>query len=279
MATHSITSILLKCFTFLRILPSEKRTWLNKLGTSLWFLNGLVGCAGLLVYDFKTLNFAEFNSYNFSFVASDLISMLSASLPFPAMYYFATKNYHLLREPNLTRPLRVWHLLATVITFFLSMGSLAWVFIPAYTSFYRVFIVMADINLLILGIAEVFIFGVASSWFSSTVDRLLQQSDLDLQDQCGEIIEMFSKLKKGAAPLLFIVFATDTCFFIFIAYLVSQQPLIGVFIPYEVLKLSYIAFVVEDCYTKFQSVGTRCRYKLYILTQKLIIENSKLKGL
>lgn len=273
MATHSITSILLKCFTFLRILPSEKRTWLNKIGTILWFLIGLVGCAGLLVYDYKTLNFADFDSYTFSFVASDLISMISTTLPFPAMSYFATKLYHPLLEPNLTRPLRVWHLLATVITFFLSMGSLAWEFIPVYTSFYRVFIVMADINLLISGISEVFIFGVVSSWFSSKVDRLLQQSDLDLQVECGEIIDLFSQMKKGAAPLLFIVFATDTCFFIFIAYMVSQQPIIGIFIPYEVLKLSYIAFVVEDCYTKFQSVVPRCRYKLYIFKQKLKLEN------
>ena len=254
MAIFNISSIILQIYSFLRIIPSKKYSCLNKIGQLFWVLVGLIGGVGVLVWDFKNLNL-QITPYVIAYLASDFCTLLMITLSFPAIAYLVKENDFLQSEPEPPIPLRFWHLLANLIIFGANTIFLFLIYAPGYTSFYIVFLVFYNMNTVLLVIAEMILFGIYAAWFSQQADELNQQPSYNFPHQCYQLINNYQQLKKGSAPLLFLIYTIDTCNVIFMGYLTSGEMYVGFYILFIAMKLSYITFVLEDCYTQFKNIG------------------------
>ena len=254
MIKFNISSIILQVYSFLRIIPSKKYSCLNKIGQLFWMLVGLIGGVGVLVWDFKNLNL-QITPYIIAFLASDFLTLLLITLSFPAIVYLVKENDYLQNEPEPPIPMRFWHLLANLIMYGANTISLILIYAPAYTSFYLVFLVLYNMNSFLVVIAEMVLFGIYAAWFSKQAEELIQQPSYDFPHQCYQLINHYQQLKKGSAPLLFLIYTVDTCNVIFMGYLTSGEMYVGFYILFIGMKLSYITFVLEDCYTQFKNIG------------------------
>ena len=207
-------------------------------------LVGLIGGVGVLVWDFENLSL-QFTPYIIAFLASDFLTLLLITLSFPAIAYLVKENDFLSNEPKPPIPMRFWHLLANFIMYGANTISLILIYAPAYTSFYLVFLVLYNVNSFLVVIAEMVLFGIYAAWFSKQADELIQQPSYDFPHPCYQLINHYQHLKKGSAPLLFIIYTVDTSNVIFMGYLTSGEMYAGFYILFIAMKLSYITFVLE----------------------------------
>jgi len=255
MTKVNISSIILQIYSILRIIPSKKYSCLNKIGQLFWMLVGLIGGVGVLVWDFENLSL-QFTPYIIAFLASDFLTLLLITLSFPAIAYLVKENDFLSNEPKPPIPMRFWHLLANLIIYGATALYITLISTTTFTSFYLVFLVLYNVNSFLVVIAEMVLFGIYAAWFSKQADELNQQPSYDFPHQCYQLINHYQQLKKGSSPLLFLIFTVDTCNVIFMGYYITRGEMYaGCYMLFIAMKLSYITFVLEDCYTQFKNIG------------------------
>ena len=127
---------------------------------------------------------------------------------------------------------------------------------PGYKIHAAVCMIFADFNLLIVETTTTLLIGISTARFCKRVSELASDSDplLILEQNVEVLIKAFTQLKQGAESVLFVTFGIETVYFIFLCYMVRMNQEMAPYVLFVVLKLTYVAFALENCYKNYKSL-------------------------
>ena len=145
--------------------------------------------------------------------------------------------------------------MVTFILHFLSLVIMAWTYLPNMLNSYLLTSLLVLIFFFFVVATNTILFiGISTARFSKQVEQIQTQSLEDFEQNLQDLIVCFAQIKTGGGPILFVTFGIETIYFIFTCYLIKVDRGILSLAIYEILKLSYIAFSVEDCFNKYKSL-------------------------
>ena len=125
---------------------------------------------------------------------------------------------------------------------------------PGYKIHAAICMIFADINLLVVETTTTLLIGISAARFCKKVSELESEPFLILEQNVEVIIQTFKQLKLGAEPVLFVTFGIETIYFIFLSYMVRMDQKMAPYVLFVILKLSYVAFALENCYKHYKSL-------------------------
>ena len=256
----NIISFIVRAIAFLRIVVPKNPKWTDVFVHILWILLALISSLVNVINSIYILNLKQLDSFKLSYIGADSMGVVMATIPFPLLANFVRKNDYLLFEEKLSRPVRLPHFLMTIMLQVSSMIGVPLSTFPTTLNYFTFgcIVVSAMSTFMIAGIS-IFFLGVSAERFCKKVDQIKTESLTDMEQNLRNISYSFQQLKLGAEPFLFLIFSIDSILFIFACYLMKKDQLILSLIVHEILKLSYIALAMEDCYQKYKSLIKTCR--------------------
>lgn len=261
----NVTSFIVRAMSFFRIVIPKNHKWTDVVLHGMWITCSLF-CS--IVYSINTVNILDWeqlDSYQFSYITVDSFGVVISIVYFPLLTYFVKKNDYLLTEENLPKPVRVAQLSLIILLQFSAFVTLTLsIFSTASNYYVYVCMIATTASIFTISSATIVVLGVSTERFSKKVDQIETESLNNLEENLKNILYSFERLKLGAEPILFATFCFESIFFIFICYIMKKDQSVSPYIVYEILKLSYIAFAMEDCYHKYKSLIKTCRLYSFI---------------
>ena len=117
------------------------------------------------------------------------------------------------------------------------------------------------LNFLLMSVARIVIGVTVNTLCKSLEDRLSTLSMANIELTIAPIVLEYRMLKTKLSFLLFGMFTVDVIMLISYAYFISKQMSyeLSPYLLYRILHLSYIAIVLDDCYTALKSALPTCR--------------------
>ena len=196
------------------------------------------------------------------FIAVGWLPSFQVIYGLPALAYFEV-HYQNLRIKNLPPP-RHWWLLVAWFLFTLCCSLLGLDEIENHCEnqklvaviFYRIHKYLNFISTLIC----MFLVGVSVEYCFQKFKKEHHVTDykqaLKLTD---ELTKEYRALKKGISPLLFLLLSPTVGSLITYTYTASVQFSNEIWVGAYILKLTYVCYIMEDCYEAFSSIPLRIR--------------------
>ena len=271
MYSQKIMSAVRSALVFLRILPSPRPTWTNKLGLLFWMFV-LSACYATLAYD------------NFF-----LVSQLSGTSPsmvftkicvyvlWPSEALIVLYQVHTI-ETNSTPlelfPKRLWHFLLcrslhltdVVFAILLLVKEIEW--------WHKVAANIGNIVIFLVLFGADLVIGCFASQFCKQVKDTCDVETLEnINVYYIPIVSKYKQAKEGLEFLLLCVFLLESIILTTFVFAYIREPEIVILLTlclYLSFHLSYIAFLLDDCFTALKSTLPGLRLTLLITTINII---------
>ena len=162
----SCMSLFVTVLSFLRIVPPGKYDWKDIVLHVIWIVVGFVSSVGNTYNSVQSLDLKNIGPLELSYIGTDCVAILLTTFPFPTLAFFVMKNDYLLIEKLLPWPAQPGLLLVTMTLQIISVGTVVWRYLPVMTSLGAcIFLIITQINLLILENATVLLIGTAAAHF------------------------------------------------------------------------------------------------------------------
>ena len=198
------------------------------------------------------------------------------TLLLPALAYLGTQCTRITAENNLPEPQQLWlfiiNILVQVSSFIYTMKGIigfSW-FTGSMTAIFS----FSSVVSVTLNTVTIFIIGVAVAQLEMELEKIGNLQDCKTGEQhCSSGLKQMSALKKGLAPLLFLVFSNNGLHTIISAYTIVTSPKdtpldsyiiqISTLVP-ATLMLIYICLVLDNGYQTFRSLPLEFRLALSV---------------
>ena len=198
------------------------------------------------------------------------------TLLLPALAYLGTQCTRITAENNLPDPQQLWlfiiNILVQVSSFIYTIKGIigfTW-FTGSMTAIFS----FSSVVSVTLNTVTIFIIGVAVAQLEMELEKIGNLQDCKTVEQhCSSGLKQMSALKKGLAPLLFLVFSNNGLLTIISAYTIVTSPKdtpldsyiiqISTLVP-ATLMLIYICLVLDNGYQTFRSLPLEFRLALSV---------------
>ena len=262
MECGSIMSLVWSIFHFLRIIPKPGSKYINKLALIVWLILITICTAVVLAEDFwydgKFRTFLS-KAAIVATLLSDLLGPLQSVLVIIKISALVEIQIDL--KTKLLSPKYPLLFLLTTMLYFISIIFIQYYFIKEYIrntySIWSVifFGIQYLLNFLILTSARIII-GVTVNKFCRSIENLSESvSPENIQITMIPMVIEYKMLKDQLSFLLFAIFTVDVIQLTANAYFVTKSMVFDFlpFVFYLILQLTYIAFVMDDCFSALKS--------------------------
>ena len=260
MVNESIMSLIWNIFHFLRIIPNPGSGCFNKIALSMWIILMITSGLYLCYFDFFLSGQSRPISVTITYLLQGTLIPLQSLLIIKELSSLADlqtdfKNTFLYPKHSL------YCLIITSIHFIsISFYIYNEIIISDYSNpMLQCYLVAEGIQYLmnfLLIFACRLIIGVAASKLCKGIEDSLATVGIEnIQITIGPMVLEYQNIKTKLSFLLFTIFTVDTILLTAFAYYICKYSDL-IFIPYLlylILQMSYIAYVLDDCYSTLQS--------------------------
>ena len=257
-----IMSLIWNIFHFLRIIPKPGSGCINKIALTMWLL--LFITTGFLIcfYDLYITD-------GYTYTLSELITYLLNDILIPLESLIVIKELASLGELQTTtfslNPRCSFYFLLITIIHFISLLIVLYFMtldFPMYDDWYFVVTGIQYLAYFLLMTATRLVIGAAvNKLCTSIVEGLPTVGFENIQITIAPMILEYQTLKTKLSFLLFTTFTADVILMTAYGYYIAKYSAYSyiLFFCYIIFNLSYIAFVLDDCYSTLKSALPTCR--------------------
>ena len=264
MACGGVMSLVWNIFHFLRIIPKPGTKHINKIALTVWLMLITICTAVVLAEDFLYDGKLRTDLSKATIVATLLSDLLG---PLQSVIVIITSSALIDIKMNLNTklfgPKYPWLFLLTTILHLISIIFIQHYMIKAFVNrilsiWYIIsFGIQYLLNFLILTSARTLIGLTVNKFCKSIEDCSGTVCPENIQITTNLMITEYKMLKEQLSFLLFAMFSVDVIQLTSIAYFVTSAIASNFhflpFVFYLILQLTYIAFVIDDCYSALKS--------------------------
>ena len=280
MVQESIMFLIWNIFHFLRIIPKPGAGFINKIVLTMWLIMIITVGSFLCYFDFYFSGQSYTLSETITYLINDALIPFESLLIINELASLAELQWDL--KTTLLYPKWPWYCLITTSMHFTSIPMLIYyemVFseedYEEDSFMYKCYFVAVGLQYLmnfLLNSAASLVIGVAVSRLCKGVEDSLPNVGIEnIQITIGLIISEYIIIKTKLSFLLFSLFIVNTILLTASSYYISKYFSWG-YIPYLfyiMLQLSYIAYVLDECYSTLKASLPTLRYSC-LLTEHLI---------
>ena len=269
MVRESIMPLIWNIFHFLRIIPKPGFSGcINKIAITMWLILIITMGSYQCFFDFYISGESYTLSETVTYLLNDTLIPLESLLIIKELTSLAELHRDLKTSYYPKYPLyclftTTMHLIAIpMLLYFEILISEVFVYSNMYNFYFVAAFVQFLMSFLLISAARLVI-GAAVNGLCKGIDDSLPTVGIEnIQITIGPMVSEYKSTKTKLSLLLFYMFTVDTILLTTWAYYISKYFSFG-FIPYLfyiMLQLSYIAYVLDECYSTLKSSLPTLRY-------------------
>ena len=254
-----------KFFERLRLIPVPDSRWGNRISNAVWVLIAMGSFIPFQVLYYKDNDITKLNvSKQIAYILIDVILPIQSISGILLIALFVNKQRHLVQTTLITIPKRPWFF--TLMTAVQLASAIFYIFAMATVYHFTLADLLCLSSAWVVNVIVLLTLNLVLGVFANSLSSLMNDTaGLETLENFEEIfvkiIKEFGLFKHNLQPITLMIFISNVILVTIMGYLLiadqSYQTL--VYLGFLMLQMSYITYILDDCYTEFKSTVPRLR--------------------